>query len=105
MPAVSHAVSAPNVCWVLREDPELAEAIEPERRVAGGRGARRPRGQGPRRRLDGAPDPLDDGIGVLVLEGVMLHRVGIDGRFGAELVGEGDVLRPVSRTSTTPPCR
>ena len=25
MPAVSHAVSTPNVCWVLREDPELAQ--------------------------------------------------------------------------------
>ena len=52
-----------------------------------------------------APIPIDDGIGLLVLEGVMLHRVGIDGRFGAELVGEGDVLRAVSQESTTPRCR
>ena len=32
----------------------------------------------------------------------MLHRVGIDGRFGAELVGEGDVLRPVSQDVDDP---
>ena len=97
MPAVSHAVSAPNVCWVLREDPELAEAIEPERRSQAvealvAREVRIPAGV-----WTGRPIPIDDGIGVLVLEGVMLHRVGIDGRFGAELVGEGDVLRPVNQ--------
>ena len=34
------------------------------------------------------------GIGVLVLEGLMIRRVGIDGRFGAEVIGEGDLLRP-----------
>ncbi|HEX3978404.1 MAG TPA: Crp/Fnr family transcriptional regulator [Solirubrobacteraceae bacterium] len=95
MPAVSHVVSAPNVCWVLREDPELAEAIEPERRSLAvealvAREVRVPSGV-----WTGRPIPIDDGIGVLVLEGVMLHRVGIDGRFGAELVGEGDVLRPI----------
>jgi hypothetical protein len=95
VPAVSHVVSAPNVCWVLREDPELAEAIEPERRSLAvealvAREVRVPSGV-----WTGRPIPIDDGIGVLVLEGVMLHRVGIDGRFGAELVGEGDVLRPI----------
>jgi hypothetical protein len=34
------------------------------------------------------------GIGVLVLGGLMVRRVGIEGRFGAELIGEGDLLRP-----------
>ena len=38
--------------------------------------------------------PGDDGIGLLVLRGLLLRRVGIDGRFGAELLGEGDILRP-----------
>ena len=37
---------------------------------------------------------MPDGIGLLVLEGLLLRRVGIDGRFGAELLGEGDLLRP-----------
>jgi CRP/FNR family cyclic AMP-dependent transcriptional regulator len=30
----------------------------------------------------------------LVLQGLLIRRVGIDGRFGAELLGEGDLLRP-----------
>ncbi|HET6865277.1 MAG TPA: Crp/Fnr family transcriptional regulator [Solirubrobacteraceae bacterium] len=88
-------VSSSTVCHVLREDPELADAIPPERRNRaveectapefslqpgrwGGRGSLGFRG----------------GIGVLVLTGLMIRRVGIDGRFGAELIGEGDLLRP-----------
>ncbi len=34
------------------------------------------------------------GIGLLVLDGLLVRRVGIEGRFGAELLGEGDLLRP-----------
>lgn len=85
--------SSGNLCYPLQEDSELAEAIEPERRhqavdaiVA--------------REIDIAPGlwqgraaPIDGGIGLLVLEGVLLHRVGIDDRYSAELLGEGDVLR------------
>jgi hypothetical protein len=37
---------------------------------------------------------LPDGIGLLVLRGLLIRRVGIDGRFGAELLGESDLLRP-----------
>lgn len=82
-----------NVCWVLREDPELAEAIEPSRRAQAidaliAREVRIGPGEWRNR-----PIPVDGGIGLLVLEGVLLHRVGIDDRFGAELIGEGDVLR------------
>lgn len=33
-------------------------------------------------------------VGLLVLSGLMIRRVGIDGRTGAELLGEGDLLRP-----------
>jgi CRP/FNR family transcriptional regulator, cyclic AMP receptor protein len=35
-----------------------------------------------------------NGIGLLVLQGLLIRRVGIDGRFGAELLGDGDLLRP-----------
>jgi hypothetical protein len=35
-----------------------------------------------------------DGFGLLVLDGVLVRRVGIDGRFGAELLSAGDLLRP-----------
>jgi hypothetical protein len=80
---------------VLREDPELAELIPSARRdeavercvtpellLSSGRGG----GQG--------IVALRGGLGVLVLDGLMIRRVGIDGRFGAELLGEGDLLRP-----------
>ena len=49
----------------------------------------------PRGRWDApAADGLREGIGLLVLEGLLVRRVGIDGRFGAELLGVGDLLRP-----------
>jgi CRP-like cAMP-binding protein len=34
------------------------------------------------------------GFGLLVLDGVFVRRVGLDGRYGAELLASGDVLRP-----------
>ncbi|HEY1565379.1 MAG TPA: Crp/Fnr family transcriptional regulator [Solirubrobacteraceae bacterium] len=102
MPTLGQVVTAANVCWVLREDPELADAIEPSRRAQAedalvAREIRVPAGA-----WVGRPMSFDDGIGLLVLDGVMLHRVGIDGRFGAELVGEGDVLRAVSQDVDSP---
>jgi CRP/FNR family transcriptional regulator, cyclic AMP receptor protein len=39
---------------------------------------------------------LSDGIGLLVLEGLLLRRVIVEGRSGAELLGPGDVVRPWS---------
>ena len=78
--------------------PELAEAIPPALRaraaeecVALTRSIKR-----------GRWEPEDEaaawvgpgGIGLLVLEGLLVRRVGVDGRFGAELLGEGDLLRP-----------
>lgn len=38
--------------------------------------------------------PEDGSIGLLVLDGLLIRRVGIDGRFGSELLGQGDLLRP-----------
>ena len=44
---------------------------------------------------DGMPvADIGKGIGLLVLEGLLVRRVGVDARFGAELLGEGDLLRP-----------
>jgi len=90
---VNALTTSANVCWVLREDPELADAIEPSRQAQAidaliAREVRIPPGEWRNR-----PIPVDGGIGLLVLEGVLLHRVGIDNRYGAELIGEGDVLR------------
>jgi CRP/FNR family cyclic AMP-dependent transcriptional regulator len=39
-------------------------------------------------------DRARGGYGLLVLDGLLIRRVGIDGRFGAELLGPGDLLRP-----------
>lgn len=81
-------------CHVLREDRELAEAVSAERRDEAlehctASEVRVPSGVG----VSENP-PLHNGVGILVLNGLMIRRVGIDGRFGAELLGEGDLLRP-----------
>jgi CRP/FNR family cyclic AMP-dependent transcriptional regulator len=39
-------------------------------------------------------DRARDGYGLLVLDGVLVRRVGYSGRFGAELLAVGDLLRP-----------
>jgi CRP/FNR family cyclic AMP-dependent transcriptional regulator len=83
------------VCRVLEEDPELADAIPAGRRaeaiemctaaefyLPAGDGIGRP------------PLAPSDGFGLLVMEGLMIRRAGVEGRFGAELLGEGDLLRP-----------
>lgn len=80
--------------YILREDAELADVISPARRQQAierctAQEVRLPVG-------DGVSDtsPLSTGLGILVLSGLLVRRVGIDGRFGAELLGEGDLLRP-----------
>jgi CRP/FNR family cyclic AMP-dependent transcriptional regulator len=94
--------SSASICQVLREDPELAEAIDAERRPQAmdtclAREVTIPVGNwtGHRTLL------VDDGIGLLVLDGLLIRRVCINARFGAELLGEGDLLRP-SLDLTTP---
>jgi CRP-like cAMP-binding protein len=96
-PTVNQVVTASNACWVLHEDPELGEALDPERRAQAAEALVAREVRIPSGAWVGRPIPIEDGIGFLVLDGVMLHRVGIDGRFGAELVGAGDVLRPISQ--------
>ena len=75
------------VCYVLREDPELAEAIEPDRRAQALDACVAREVEIPAGAWRGRTIPIDGGIGLLI------HRVGIADRFGAELLGEGDVLR------------
>jgi hypothetical protein len=82
-----------NLCYPLHEDPELAEAIEPGRRDAAADALVARQINIPAGAWQGRPTPIDGGIGLLVLEGVLVHRVGIDERYSAELLGEGDVLR------------
>jgi CRP/FNR family transcriptional regulator, cyclic AMP receptor protein len=82
--------------YVLAEDAELADLV-PE----GSSGAARqssmaavldlPAGLWEARR---DADRARDGYGLLVLGGVLVRRVGYGGRFGAELLADGDLLRP-----------
>lgn len=80
---------------VLGEDLELAEAVPAERR---GHAAQEclarsfaiPIGPWPASHVS----PINEGVGLLVLAGLLIRRVGLDGRFGAELLGAGDLLRP-----------
>ena len=86
-------------CHVLREDPELADAIPPDRRDQAIEECTAPE-------LMIQPGPwagkgslgFRGGIGVLVLDGLMIRRVGIEDRYGAELIGEGDLLRPTDES-------
>ena len=83
------------VCHVLGEDRTLAEAVPQAHRQQAIE-------ECVTRAISIAPGPwsgqgtssIRDGIGLLVLQGLLIRRVGIDGRFGAELLGEGDLLRP-----------
>jgi len=93
-------------CHVLREDPELADGIPAARRdraedaciarkltVRRGRWSSQPGGH------------LGDGIGLLVVDGFLLRRIGVGGRFGAELLGPGDLLRPADTADVEPMLR
>lgn len=81
---------------VLTADPELAEHLEGERLASAvrdcvARTVDLPAGPWtPPRDLDG----LNRGIGLLMLEGLIVRHVGVAGRFGAELIGAGDVGCP-----------
>jgi hypothetical protein len=92
---VSAHPASHELCHVLREDPDLAEAVPIARRAQAidelmVRERRLPPGDWP----EELSSQSADGVGLLVIKGMMLRRVGIEGRYGAELLGECDVLRP-----------
>jgi CRP/FNR family transcriptional regulator, cyclic AMP receptor protein len=84
------------VVSVLDADVGLAELIPPPRRAQ----ARQATAAATvelsasswRRARD--PDRARGGYGLLLLEGLIIRRAGLDGRYGAELLGPGDLLRP-----------
>src|SRR5436309_6150788 len=81
---------------LLRHDPDLAEYLHGERLAQAThecavRVVSFESGQwNPLERVGELPR----GLGLLVLDGLMLRRVGMGGRYGSELLGEGDLLRP-----------
>ena len=84
---------------MLLEDPELAEHLNGDRLAAAVRDcvARTLRvSRGPWSPA-GDVGGLGHGVGLLLLDGLIVRRVGVGGRFGAELLGEGDLLRPWQR--------
>lgn len=87
--------SISGVCHVLDEDRDLAEVVPIARRAQAtseciARVISMPVGGWQDDREEG----FTGGIGLLVLGGLFIRRVGIDARFGAELLGEGDLMRP-----------
>jgi hypothetical protein len=83
------------LCHLHREDPELADSIPLERRRQAvedcvARQLWLPAGAW-------APSVAAEGLGLLVLGGLIVHRVEIGQRRGAEVLGQGDVLRPWQR--------
>jgi len=90
------AIETPiGTCRVLDADCELAEAVSEGRRPQAVRecvALEVTVATGAFAKLGASLPP--GSIGLLVHSGLLMRRVGIDGRFGAELLGPGDVLRP-----------
>src|SRR3954465_12284884 len=84
---------------VLDVDAGLAELVPQDRRAEARRATAAATlgiAAGPWREAK-HPDRARGGFGLLLVEGAMIRRVGIDGRYGAELLGPGDLLRPWQR--------
>jgi CRP/FNR family cyclic AMP-dependent transcriptional regulator len=83
------------LCRVLDEDPDLALAVPPPRRSAAIAECLAGLVRIPAGRLRPTAPRLGRGaIGLLVLDGLLIRRVAVDGRWAAELLGAGDLLRP-----------
>lgn len=87
---------------LLDEDPDLYEAAPAEHRARAADTC-----LAPGMVVEGGTwnpelaDPAQGAIGLLVLNGLVLRRLGIGGRFGAELLGTGDLLRPADSTDSS----
>jgi CRP/FNR family transcriptional regulator, cyclic AMP receptor protein len=79
---------------MLDEDAELAEAVDPARRAAAKRASVGVVLVVPPGRWNAEPalQRTREGYGLLVLAGLITHRVGIAGRFGAEVLAAGDLV-------------
>jgi CRP/FNR family transcriptional regulator, cyclic AMP receptor protein len=81
---------------VLDEDPDLGARLDPRTLAIARRDLlARVVGFEARASLGSAEwRSHEDSLGLLVLDGLLVRRVGMLGRFGIELVGAGDVVRP-----------
>jgi CRP/FNR family cyclic AMP-dependent transcriptional regulator len=91
-----------NVIRILAEDPELSGGLSGDRLAAATRDCvaetcERPAGPW------SPPEEVGDmrfGLGLLILDGLIARRVGVAGRYGAELLGDGDLLNPFHQLDT-----
>jgi CRP-like cAMP-binding protein len=81
---------------VLAEDPELASGLDDTRMHHARRELVADTVTVGRRKTipDDAAQAAVGGVGLLILDGLVVRRAGGDGRFAAELLGERDLLRP-----------
>ena len=85
-----------DTCHILAEDPELAEYLQGDRLTAA---TQECVAQTVVLRAGPWAPPNSDnglkrGLGLLVIEGLIVRHVGVAGRFGAELISDGDVICP-----------
>lgn len=96
-PPSGYLADVDHVCHVLLSDPDLASGLDDRRlrraqqeciaeRVIVDSGVWRPE--------EAEGEAARGGIGLLILDGLLVRRVGARGRYGAELLGPGDLLRP-----------
>ncbi|MBV9749999.1 MAG: hypothetical protein JO157_14410, partial [Acetobacteraceae bacterium] len=84
------------VSWILDEDRDLSDGLTGERMDE----AIRDCVAGTCICVPGPwtpPEEIGDmrfGLGLLILDGLLARRVGVAGRFGAELLGDGDLMNP-----------
>ena len=81
---------------VVDQDPDLVEDLDPERAAAARRELRAEAVDVPVGAWEptGLAEEVRGGLGLLVLDGVLVRRLGTQRRSGAELLGPGDLLRP-----------
>jgi CRP/FNR family transcriptional regulator, cyclic AMP receptor protein len=83
---------------VLEADPELGERLDASRRAHAERlsVARVVRCEPGFWDAKQDAEHARDGLGLLVVAGVLVRRVGLQGRYGAELLSVGDLLQPAA---------
>ena len=84
---------------ILADDPELTDGLSGERLDSAVRDCVAGTWDcpaGPWSSPEELPD-MSRGIGLLILDGLVARRVGVAGRFGAELLGDGDLMNPFHR--------
>lgn len=90
------AGSEPRLVRILEVDPDLALDLDPETSLDATAELLAPVARIEWERKDGRWGPPDPGghLGLLVLEGVLVREVRLLGTSSAEVLGEGDLLRP-----------